>query len=129
MMNLIPEGLDDVDDYVDYDDEVFNGMRFHNLTEVMKKPLDCCYFADKHREAPGSICNLRYKAPKEILVIFHNGLNYDYHFIIKKLAEEFHGLFQCPGENRKVRKWKDQKVQNKNHGQCKNYCQLFVKSD
>ena len=99
MMNLMPEGLDHVDDYVDYDDEVFNGMRFHNLTEVMKKSLDCYHFADKHREAPGSICNLRYKVPKEILVIFRNGLNYDYHFIIKKLAEEFHGQFQCPGEN------------------------------
>ena len=27
--------------------------------------------------------------PKEIPVVFHNGSTYDYHFIIKKLVEEF----------------------------------------
>ena len=34
-------------------------------------------------------CNLRYKILKEIPVVFHNGSTYDYHFIIKELAEEF----------------------------------------
>ena len=29
-----------------------------------------------------SECNLRYKVPKEILVVFHNGSTYDYHFKI-----------------------------------------------
>ena len=29
----------------------------------------------------------------------HNGSTYDYHFIIKGLAEEFEGEFECPGEN------------------------------
>ena len=33
--------------------------------------------------------------------IFHNGYNYDYHFIIKELAEEFEGQFTCLGENNK----------------------------
>lgn len=61
IMNLMPEGLDDADDYVDYGDEVFNGMRFQKLTEVMKKSLDYCHFTNKHREAPGSICNLRHQ--------------------------------------------------------------------
>ena len=46
-----------------------------------------------------SICNLRYKIPKEILVVFHNGSRYDYHFIIKRLAREFKGYFECLGEN------------------------------
>ena len=27
--------------------------------------------------------------PKKILIVVHNGSNYDYHFIIKELAEEF----------------------------------------
>ena len=31
--------------------------------------------------------------------IFHNGSTYDYHFIIKQLAEEFKGQFECLGEN------------------------------
>ena len=37
--------------------------------------------------------------PKEIPVVFHNGSTYDYHFIIKELAEEFEGEFGCLGEN------------------------------
>ena len=32
-------------------------------------------------------------------VVFHNGSTYDYHFIIKKLAKEFEGEFECLGEN------------------------------
>ena len=43
--------------------------------------------------------NLRYKIPKEIPVVFHNGSTYDYHFIVKTLAEEFEGEFECLGEN------------------------------
>ena len=31
--------------------------------------------------------------------MFHNGSAYDYHFIIKELAEEFEGEFECLGEN------------------------------
>ena len=42
---------------------------------------------------------MRYKVPKEIPVVFHNGSTYDYHFIIKELAEEFEGNFECLGEN------------------------------
>ena len=45
------------------------------------------------------ICNLRYKIPKVVPVVFHNGSTYDYHFIIKELAEEFEGEFECLGEN------------------------------
>ena len=36
---------------------------------------------------------------KEIPIVFHNGSTYDYHFIIKELAEEFAGQFECLGEN------------------------------
>ena len=43
--------------------------------------------------------NIKYKIPKEIPVVFHNGSTYDYHFIIKELAEEFDRQFQCLGEN------------------------------
>ena len=37
--------------------------------------------------------------PKEIPVVFHNGANYDSHYIIKELTEEFEGQFECLGEN------------------------------
>ena len=42
---------------------------------------------------------MRYKVPKEIPIVFHNGSAYDYHFIIKKLVKEFEGNFDCLGEN------------------------------
>ena len=31
--------------------------------------------------------------------MFHNGSSYDYHFIIKYLAREFYGHFECLGKN------------------------------
>ena len=46
-----------------------------------------------------NICNLRYKIPKEIPVVFHNGSTYNYHFIIEQLAKEFKGKLECLGEN------------------------------
>ena len=35
----------------------------------------------------------------EIPVVSHNGSSYDYHFIIKELANEVEGQFECLGEN------------------------------
>ena len=58
-----------------------------------------CHYTRKYRRAAHDICNLRYKTPKEILIVFHNGSTYDYHFIIKELAKEFNGQFECLGEN------------------------------
>ena len=58
-----------------------------------------CHFTGKYRGAAHNTCNLRYKVPKNIPVIFHNGSTYDYHFIIKELASEFDGNFECLGEN------------------------------
>ena len=37
--------------------------------------------------------------PKEIPIVFRNDSTYDYHFIIKELAEEFEREFECLGEN------------------------------
>ena len=58
-----------------------------------------CHFTGKYKGAAHNTCNLRYKVPKNIPVIFHNGSTYDYHFIIKELAREFDGNFECLGEN------------------------------
>ena len=38
---------------------------------------------------------MNYKISKNIPVVFHNGCTYDYHFIIKELAKEFEGKFEC----------------------------------
>ena len=60
---------------------------------------DHCHYTGKYRGAVHNICNLRYKIPKEIPIVFHNGSTYDYHFIIKELVKEFEGNFECVGEN------------------------------
>ena len=52
----------------------------------MQKVRDHCYYTGKYGGAAHSICNLRYKIPKEIPAVFHNGSRYAYHFIIKQLA-------------------------------------------
>ena len=38
--------------------------------------------------------NLRYSVPQKGPIFFHNGSNYDYHFAIKELAEEFKKQFR-----------------------------------
>ena len=50
-----------------------------NIFKLYHKIIDHCHYAGKVREAAHSICNLRYKIPKEIPVVFHNGSSYDYH--------------------------------------------------
>ena len=63
------------------------------------KVRDHCHYMGKYRAAAHNMCNLRYKIPKEIPIVFHNGSTYDYHFIIKELVKEFGGNFECLGEN------------------------------
>ena len=63
------------------------------------KVRDHCHYMGRYRGAAHNMCNLRYKIPKEISIVFHNGSTYDYHFIIKELVKEFYGNFECLGEN------------------------------
>ena len=60
-----------------------------NVTYVKKnyKVRDHCHYTSKYRGAAHNICNLRYKVPKEIPIVFHNCSIYDYHFIIKELGK------------------------------------------
>ena len=50
--------------------------------------------------AAHSICNLEFNVPKKTHVVFHNSSNYDYHFVIKELANKFEGKFDCLRENK-----------------------------
>ena len=63
------------------------------------KVRDHCHYTGKYRGAAHNICNLRYKVPKEIPIVFHNDSTYDYHLIIKELVKEFEDNFECLGEN------------------------------
>ena len=63
------------------------------------KVKDHCHYMGKYRGAAYNTCNLIYKIPKEIPIVFHNGSIYDLYFLIKELANEFDGNFECLGEN------------------------------
>ena len=67
--------------------------------KLTQKVRDHCHYAGKYRGAAHSIYNLRYKVKKEIPLVFHNGSVYDYHLIIKLIAKELKGHFDCIGEN------------------------------
>ena len=58
------------------------------------KVRDHCKYTGKYRGAAHSICSLKLNLPYEIPVVFHNGSNYDYHFILKELENK--------GKHRKV---------------------------
>ena len=47
-----------------------------------------CHYKGKYTGSGYNICNLRYITRREIPVVFYNGFIYDYHSIIKELAEE-----------------------------------------
>ena len=79
--------------------EFCRNVKKENWFKLYKKVTDHCHFTGNVRGAAHNICNLRYKVPKENPVVIHNGSIYDYHFIIKQLAEEFKGKFECSGEN------------------------------
>ena len=64
-----------------------------------QKVRDNCHYTGEHRGTVHSIYNLKYSVLKKICRAFHNGSNYDYHFISKELAEEFKKQFSCLGEN------------------------------
>ena len=72
---------------------------FNNNDKENYKVRDHCHYTGKYRGAAHNICNLRYKVPKEIPIVFHNGSTYDYHFIIKELFKKFKGNFECLCEN------------------------------
>ena len=58
-----------------------------------------CHYTGKYRGSAHSICSLKYSVPKNIPIALHNASNYDYHFTIKELVEEFKKQFTCLGEN------------------------------
>ena len=55
--------------------------KYHKFT-------DHSHYTGEYRGAAHSICSLKYNVPEKIPKAFHNRSNYDYHFIIKELAEE-----------------------------------------
>ena len=63
------------------------------------KVRDHCHYTGKYRGAAYRACNIRYKIPKSIPVVFHNSSKNDFHLIIEQLAHDFDSPFNCLGEN------------------------------
>ena len=64
-----------------------------------RKFKDHCHYTGEYVGAAHSKCNLKYSIPIKLPIVFHNGSNYGFNFIIKELAEEFKKQFTCLGEN------------------------------
>ena len=52
-----------------------------------------------HQDAKVLCFSGKFNVPNEIPVVINNGSNYNYHFIIKELADDFERKFECLGEN------------------------------
>ena len=70
--------------------------RMLHLWKRDRKGRDHCHYTGKYRGTTHSICNIKFNVPNEIPIVFPNGSNYVYNFIIKELAKEFE---ECLGEN------------------------------
>ncbi len=62
--------------------------KFSDIDVDLKKVYDHCHLTGKYRGAAHQSCNLRYKMPKKIPLIFHNLKNYDSHFIIGSISNK-----------------------------------------
>ena len=61
-------------------EEVCTDENDKNTFKLYHKVRDHCHYTGKFRGAAHNICDLRYKIPKEIPVVFHNGSIYDLSF-------------------------------------------------
>ena len=65
---------------------------FKSFTEKKRKVRDHCYYSGLYRGAAHSSCNLQYKIPNYIPVVFHNLAGYDAHLFIRELAKHVTGM-------------------------------------
>ena len=59
---------------------------FKPFREGNRKVRDHCHYSGIYRGAAHLLCNLQYKIPSYVLVVFHNLSGYDAHMFIKELA-------------------------------------------
>ena len=55
------------------------------------KVRDNCHYTKKYIGPPHSISNLKFNVANKLSVVFQNGSNYDYHFLMKDSAKQVSG--------------------------------------
>ena len=65
---------------------------FKPFTEKKRKVRDHCHYSGLYRGAAHSSCNLQYKIPDYIPVVFHNLAGYDAHLFIRELSKYMTGM-------------------------------------
>ena len=78
---------------------VKKNLKINLKDDKYRKVRDHCHFTAEYRGVAHSTSNLKYSVPKNIPIASHNGSNYDYHFAIKELAEEFEKKITYLGES------------------------------
>ena len=82
-----------------YHKKRFVQIKIMKSLKIKKKIRDHCHYTGKFRGAAHRVCKIRYKVPKKVSVLFHNGSAYDWNFITKHLPEKCEGQFEFLGEN------------------------------
>ena len=65
---------------------------FKPFSEKERKVRDHCHYCGIYRGAAHSSCNLQYKIPKYIPVVFHNLAGYDAHLFLRELSKHTKGM-------------------------------------
>ena len=56
----------------------YTSTKINNEDNDNDKVRDHCHFTGKYRETAHNVCNLNYKAPRKISLVFHNDSIHDY---------------------------------------------------
>ena len=74
---------------------------FDNNKDKNIKVRDHCHHSGKYHGAAHKICNLKFKIPNHIPVVFHNLSGYDAHLFIRQLVKKCeHGSIGVIAKNR-----------------------------
>ena len=76
------------EDWKEYNQESKCHICFEPFEKINPKVRDHCHYTGKYRGPTHRNCNLRYKIPSHIPVIFYNLSAYDTHLFIRELGKE-----------------------------------------
>ena len=76
-------------------------MKPFNDPENNRKVRDHCHYTGLYRGAAHNNCNIKYKIPNYIPIVFHNLSGYDAHLFIRELGKRFNTQnIGCIAENK-----------------------------